>query len=620
MRYVCLFALTTSILCAQDGAAIYKERCAACHDTPAPRVPSLKTIKEMSGEAIYEALTRGVMKTQATGLSPTELFALIRYIGPTGEAHPAAVNGPARTCKSQPPFSTGPATPGWNGWSTSINNSRFQDAAAAGLSAADLGSLTLKWAFNLGAVSEARSQPAVMGDYVFIGANTGILYALDAGSGCTFWEFRAASAIRGGAAIGDAGRTPAVFFADAGANMYAVNAQTGQLLWKVRPVDHFATVATATPRYYNGVVYQGFSSFEEVLGGDPKYQCCTFRGSVVALQAATGERLWQTFTIPEAPKPTGTNAAGAQQNGPSGASVWSTPTIDERSGALYVATGDNYSDPPTDTSDAVLALDLKTGKLLWSAQFTKNDAFNNACGMPTPGNCPETHGADHDFGQPPILLNLGAGKRVLVIAQKSGMAHALDPDAQGADGQRKILWQTRVGKGGPFGGSQWGSASDGSRVYVAVSDQGLGVVADAKSPNGYRLALDPKKGGGLYALDPGTGKIIWSAQATPCVAERKDCSPAQSAAVTVIPGVVFSGSVDGHLRAYSTETGKVLWDTDTAREFPTVNGEAAHGGSLDAAGPAVVNGMIFVNSGYGQWGGMRGNVLLAFSKSRQSAR
>jgi polyvinyl alcohol dehydrogenase (cytochrome) len=404
---------------------------------------------------------------------------------------------------------------------------------------------------------------------------------------------------------------PAVFFADTRANVYALSAQTGQLLWKTHATDHFASVATATARYYNGVVYQAFSSFEELLAGDPKYQCCTFRGSVMALKAANGDRLWQTFTIPETAKPSGKTAAGTQRNGPSGAAIWSTPTIDERSGALYVATGDNYSDPPTNTSDAVLAMDLKTGKLLWSVQLTKNDAFNNACSIPIPGNCPEIHGVDYDFGQPPILLSLGAGKRVLVIAQKSGIAHALDPDAQG-----KVLWQVRLGSGGPLGGSQWGSASDGSKVYVAISDLGLGAVADAKSPKGYRLVLDPKKGGGLYALDPATGKTAWSTPATPCAAQRTDCSPAQSAALTVIPGAVFSGSVDGHLRAYSTETGKVLWDTDTTREFATVNGEAAHGGSLDAAGPAVVNGMIFVNSGYGQWGGMPGNVLLAFSISK----
>ena len=434
------------------------------------------------------------------------------------------------------------------------------------------------------------------------------MYALDADTGCTIWAFGAGAGIRGGVTIGDATGAAAVFFSDGAANIYALNAKTGKLIWKVRTVDHSATLATATPRYYNGVLYQAFSSFEEALGGDPKYECCTFRGSVVALNAANGDKLWQTFTIPEPAAPTRKSPAGTQQYGPSGAAVWSTPTIDEQRGALYVATGDNYSDPPTNTSDAILALDLKTGKFLWSAQLTSNDAFNNGCSLPIPGNCPATHGSDYDFGQPPILVNLRAGKRVLVIAQKSGMAYGIDPDAKG-----KLLWQTRVGEGGALGGSQWGSASDEARVYVAISDLALSAIPDPKSAKGYRLVPDPHKGGGLYALDPQTGKIVWNAPATPCAPSQTACSPAQSAAVTAIPGVVFSGSVDGHLRAYSATTGRVLWDTDTARTFPTVNGKPTHGGSMDAAGPAVVNGMLFVNSGFGQWGGMPGNVFLAFS-------
>jgi polyvinyl alcohol dehydrogenase (cytochrome) len=502
MRYVCLLALLTSTLWAQDGAAIYKERCASCHDTPAPRVPSLSTIKTMSGEAIYLALTRGVMKTQAEGLSSAQIFGLLGYIAPSGGARAAAPQV-TPTCATQPAFSVSANTPEWNGWSTKINNSRFQDAASAGLTAGDLGRLKLKWAFNLGDATEARSQPAVFGRYVFIAATTGALYALDADSGCTLWGFTAASGVRGGVAIGDAAGETAVFFSDTAANVYALNAKTGKSIWKVRPVDHFATLATATPRYYNGVLYQAFSSFEEVVGGDPKYQCCTFRGSVVALNAADGEKLWQTFTIPDAAVPTRMSPAGTQQYGPSGAGVWATPTIDEQRGALYVATGDNYSDPPTRTSDAVLAMDLKTGKLLWSAQLTRNDAFNNACSIPRPGNCPAKHGSDYDFGQPPILLPLHAGKRALVIAQKSGMAYGIDPDAKG-----KMLWHTRVGKGGVLGGSQWGSASDEARVYVAISDLGLSAVPDPKSAKGYRLVPDPRKGGGLYALDPRTGKII----------------------------------------------------------------------------------------------------------------
>jgi polyvinyl alcohol dehydrogenase (cytochrome) len=607
MRYLCLLLLLSSTLLAQDGAAIYKQRCASCHDAPAARVPSITTIKGMSAESIYMTLTRGVMKTQADGLSTPELFSLIGYLAPTSAGHTSDVPI-IPTCKAQPAFATGATRPEWNGWSPSITNTRFQDAAHAGLTADNLAKLTFKWAFNLGEVSEARSQPAVAGQRVFIGSGTGIFYALDSVSGCTAWGYRAASPIRGGAAIGEAAGTPAVFFGDTGANIYALNAQTGQLIWKVRPVDHFATMATATPRYYKGVLYLAFSSFEESVGADPKYKCCSFRGSVVALSSSNGNKLWQTFTIPDPAAPTGTSPAGTQQFGPSGAAVWGTPTIDEKTTALYIATGDNYSDPPTTTSDAVLSLDRKTGKLLWSTQLTSNDAFNSACSIPVPGNCPAVHGSDYDFGQPPILVSLPGDKRALVIAQKSGKAYGLDPDAKG-----KTLWQTQVGKGGVLGGSEWGSASDGTRLFVAISDLGVSGLPDPSSPKGYRMVLDPRKGGGLYALDVVTGKIVWSAPPATCDPARTGCSPAQSAAVTAIPGMVFSGSVDGHMRVYSSETGRVLWDTDTARDFPTVNGKIAKGGSIDVGGPAVVDGMVFFNSGYGQWGGLPGNVLLAFS-------
>jgi polyvinyl alcohol dehydrogenase (cytochrome) len=608
MRYALLLAAILPALSAQDGTAIYKERCAKCHDMPAARVPSLASIKAMSGEAIYVALTNGLMKTQAEGLSTGDIFALIGYIGPTAATQAAAPTF-TPTCKGEAAFQVDAKAPQWNGWSTSVTNSRFQDAASAGLAAADVPKLKLKWAFNLGDVTTARSQPAVAGGRVFIATATGAVYALDVDTGCTRWGYQADKAgVRSGVTVGEANGVAAIFFGDTGANIYALNAQTGQLIWKVRPVDHFASMATATPRYYQGVIYQPFSSFEEIMGPDPKYGCCTFRGSVVALDASTGKKIWQSFTVLEAAKPTRKNPAGTQQFGPSGAAVWSTPTIDEQLGVLYVATGDNYSDPPSNTSDAILAMQLKTGELLWSKQLTENDAYNSACGTPQPGNCPEAKGPDYDFGQPPILVNLGGGKRALVIGQKSGMVHAVDPDQKG-----KILWETRAGEGSALGGSQWGSATDGQNVYVAISDISMGAVADPKNPAGYRLTMDPKKGGGLHALDLKTGKIVWSAKPKPCAEGRTDCSPAQSAAVTAIPGVVFSGSIDGHLRGYSAATGEVLWDADTAREFDSVNGKPGHGGSLDVAGPAIVNGMVFVNSGYGQWGGMPGNVLLAFS-------
>jgi polyvinyl alcohol dehydrogenase (cytochrome) len=554
----------------------------------------------MTGQAIYASLTNGPMKSQTSGLSTQEVIALLVYLTPAGVAN--AKPAFEKSCKENSPLKAGASA--WGGWSPTVTNARYQDGKAAGFTALDVPRLKLKWAFNLGAVTMASGQPAVAGNRVFVGTLAGDVYAIDAITGCIHWAFRATAGVRSGVTIGDASGVPAIFFGDRSANMYALNAASGELLWETRPVEHLLATATATPQFYKGAIYQGFSSIEESLATDPNTACCSFRGSVVALDAATGRTIWQSFTITEPAKPTGVG----KQKGPSGAAIWSTPTIDEQRGALYVATGDNYSKPVTESSDAILAFDLKTGKFLWSRQFTQGDAYNGACSSRTPANCPDQDSPDFDFGQPPILSQLGGGKRALVIAQKSGMVHAIDPDAEG-----KILWQTRAGAGGLLGGSQWGSAADKERIYVAISDVGLHSVADVASPSGHRIALDPKTGGGLHAIDLSSGRIVWSASPATCPRTQTVCSPAQSAAVTAIPGAIFSGSLDGHMRAYSSTDGRVIWDFDTAREFPTANGKPAHGGSIDATGAAVAGGLVFINSGYNQFGGMPGNVLLAFS-------
>ncbi len=545
------------------------------------------------------------MQTQAAGLTAAERQAVVNYLA--APKPPEGTESPAEFLCQGNPASSPPAAR-WGVWGVNLANTRFQESAAAGLSAADVPRLKLKWAFALGKGTAVRSQPAVAEGRVFTADLTGLVYSLDAHTGCQYWKFKAASPVRSGIAFDDKGTTPAVFFGDLKGNVYAVNAKSGDLLWQAHADQHFAAMITGTPQIHAGVAYVPVSSFEEILPPNPKYECCTFRGNVVALDAATGKRLWQTYTIQDAPQPTTKSKAGTQLHGPSGAGVWSSPTFDEKTGLLYVATGDNYSEPATKTSDAILALDAKTGKIVWSKQVTENDIFNNGCESPNKPNCPEAAGRDFDFGQPPILVSLGNSRRALVIGQKSGMVHALDPDHEG-----HILWQTRVGQGGALGGVQWGSASDGENAYVAVSDLQFGAVADTSTPQGYRLALDSNHGGGLFALKIATGEKVWSAKPPAC-GDRKNCSPAQSAAVSAISGVVFSGSEDGHLRAYSTATGEVVWDVDTAREYDTVNGTKAQGGSIDVSGPVIVDGKVFVNSGYGQWGGMPGNVMLVFSK------
>jgi polyvinyl alcohol dehydrogenase (cytochrome) len=605
LRLILVFAMNLGVALAQDGAAIYKQRCAICHDAPVGRVPPVSALRAMEGAAISQSLESGPMQTQAAGLTAAERNAVVAYL-----AAPKQTAGSPAPAQFLCQAAAAPVSHAsrWGSWGVNFANTRFQETTSAGITAADVPRLKLKWAFALGEGTAVRSQPAVAEGRLFTADLTGLLYALDAKTGCRYWSFKADSPVRSGIAFFDTGSAgPAVYFGDLKGNAYAVSSTSGQLLWKVHADAHFAALVTGTPQVDASVVYIPVSSFEEILPPNPKYECCTFRGSVVALDASSGKRLWQTYTIQEPSQPTTKSKAGTQLHGPSGAGVWSSPTLDQKAGVLYVATGDNYSEPATKTSDAVLAMDAKTGKILWSKQLTANDIFNNGCVTPDKTNCPETAGNDSDFGQPPILVSLGGGRRALVIGQKSGMVHALDPDHEG-----QILWQTRVGQGGVLGGIQWGSASDGENAYVALSDLQIAPVADPSTPQGYRLGVDPNHGGGLFALKIATGEKIWSAKPPSC-GERKNCSPAQSAAVTGIPGVVFSGSEDGYLRAYAAATGEVVWEVDTVRDYEAVNGGKARGGALDVAGPVIAGGMLYVNSGYGQWGGAPGNVLLAFS-------
>ncbi|MGC2659132.1 MAG: PQQ-binding-like beta-propeller repeat protein [Bryobacteraceae bacterium] len=598
MRCLVLFGLVAMSLFGQDGASIYKKHCAQCHDNPTGRVPPFSALRAMSPPAIMQALQNGPMKPQAAGLTTAELYALVTYLA-TPAAAPAAAPPASAFCSQRGESPGDHEIPSWMGWGADLANSRFLDARQAGITAADVPKLKLKWAFGLGDGTSVHSQAAAGLGHVFVANLTGEVDSLDARTGCIQWTFTADAPVRSAVVLGVSSPKPsAVFFGDQKANAYALDATTGKLRWKVHVADHFAALITGAPVLHGDVLYVPVSSYEEILAGSPGYKCCSFRGSLVALDASTGKEIWKAYTIAEEAHASTDTTTGKPMLGPSGAAIWGSPTFDEKRSALYVATGDNYSDPPSATSDAVLAFDSTTGKLLWSKQVTSDDVYNVG---------PDAKGRDFDFGQPPILVSLPGGQRALVIGQKSGMVHALDPDHHG-----QILWQTRAAKGGALGGIEWGSAADRENMYVAVSDQGMAGVPDKTVARGYRLELDPTSGGGLLALRLTDGEKMWSA-APPTCGDRKQCSPAQSAAVSAISGVVFSGSVDGHLRAYSTSTGQVIWDVDTERSYDTTNGPKAHGGSIDCVGPVISNGMLYVDSGYGQWGGVPGNVFLAFS-------
>jgi polyvinyl alcohol dehydrogenase (cytochrome) len=609
MLYRMLFLFLCLPAFAQDGAAIYKQRCAMCHDTGANRAPAMATFQQMSPESVQAALVTGKMAMVGFSLSSSAIKAVAGFV--TGKAFGGGSPLPKSAyCSASAAFSNPLTGPRWIGWGVDPENRRSQPADMAKLDAKAVPQLRLKWAFAFPGASRAYGQPTVAGGWLFAGSAARQVYALDASTGCVRWTIDTEFGVRTAISLGQIGTKWAAYFGDQGGFVYAVDATTGAPIWKVRADDFPGALVTGAPKLHEGRLYVPVSSGEEVTGAFSPYECCKFRGSVVALDAANGKEIWRAYTIPEPAKPVRKNAAGVQLWGPSGAGVWGSPTLDLRKRAIYVATGDSYSDPAAKTSDAFLAFDLDSGKLLWSRQFTANDAFNIACGGPSPLNCPQPAGPDHDFSSSPILVTLANGKRALVAGQKSGVVHAVDPDQQG-----ELLWETRVGEGGTLGGVQWGSAVDDRNIYVALSDFKIKPV-DKPGPNttmslGSPVEIDSKAGGGLFALRLADGKRVWTTPHPGC--SKPGCSPAQSAAVTLIPGAIFSGGVDGHLRAYAAADGRILWDTDTAREFQTVNGVKGSGGSIDGPGPVVVNGVVYVNSGYALLGGAPGNVLLAFS-------
>jgi polyvinyl alcohol dehydrogenase (cytochrome) len=582
-----------------NGEAVYKQYCAACHDGTLPRMPSREALRGFTPESVETALSSFTMRRQGGALSTAARRAVAEYVTgrPAGSYRaPLEVIPKSAYCGVS---ASGDALAGasWNGWGGNERNSRFQTAAAAGLTASDVPRLKLKWAFGLPGVSASGSQVTVAGSRAFVGSRNGMVYALDTRTGCLAWAFEADAGVRSTPVVGRAADGAAMlYFGDALAQVYAVDAATGSLGWKVKVEDHPDAMITGGAAVTNGRLYVGVSSLEEGTAVAPSYPCCTFRGSVVSLDAATGRQIWKTFTVPEEPRATTRNGRGTQLYGPSGGGVWSAPVLDPDRNRLYVGTGNNYSNPPTAESDAILAIAMDSGRIVWAQQTVAGDAWNVGCqeaARPGRSNCPESAGPDYDYASSPALTVLPDGRRVLLAGQKSGLMHGINPESG------ELLWTTRAGEGGLIGGIEWGFASDGAAAYISLSN-----------------ALEKKAGeaGGLVAMNVLDGKIRWALPPhKDSCAGRTGCNTGQPAAVSGIPGVVFSGSLDGHLRAYETDLGRVIWDVDTAGEFETINEVPARGGSINGPGPTIVEGMLFVSSGYSSVGFMPGNVLLAFS-------
>jgi polyvinyl alcohol dehydrogenase (cytochrome) len=573
----------------------YQQYCGTCHGTEGSvadgkKAPSIAALQEYSPERVYDVLNKATAPPHSGNFTDLQKRQFGEFLSgrPMNSAAGDSRNMTNR-CSSNPAMTNPASSPSWNGWGAGEKNARFQTAANAGLTAAQVPNLKLKWAFGLPNATEMYSQATIASGRVFFGSDAAWLYSLDAKTGCIYWSVAADAGIRSTPVIapyrgpGPTVTTQAVYFTDVLTRVYAVDAQTGKMLWKTKAGDHPRAKSSNGLTVYDEKVYIGFSSMETTTGAVSTYECCSFRGHVVALNANTGARLWRTFVIAEEPKPRGKNAQGVTLYGPAGGAIWNVPTVDARRRRVYVGTGNAYTSPAAEGTDSVIAFDMESGKIVWQHQEVKGDAYINNCGRTSRGgdNCPETLGPDYDFGGSSLILHtLPDGRDILVAGTKGGLSMAFDPDKNGA-----VLWKTNLAQSAPgaAGLIVFGGASDGQAVYYGLNQAGAMVAA-------VNLADGARK---------------WT---TSPIAGARGGNPA---ATTAIPGVVFSHSADGTLRALATADGKTLFEYATAKDYTAVNGVPARGGAFGQSGSTVAAGMLFIGSGYnGQGAG--GNAMLAF--------
>ena len=600
------------------GKPLYEKHCAVCHDhAQETRSVPFETLRGMRYGTIHYALTSGKMKLQGDQMNAAQKGQLVDYI--VGRqlvdetwiermrcTKPAA-GAPAAT-------GTGGATSAGaqivTGFGFTPDNNRHLTAQQAGLKGADVDHLELAWALAFPRATTMRAQAAVVGNTLYLPVgDEARLFAVDISGArpCFKWIYAHDIPLRTGVGYGVLKDGRAVLaFSDIATYVHLVDAATGKLLWKKQVGFWDLSNTTGTPLIHGDRVYVPISASEINLGGEDKHLCCKTHGAFTALDVRDGKTVWTYHTMPQA-KPIRDRGDGQMMWGPSGAPIWTSPVLDLKRGLIYVGTGEATSAPAWDTTDSVLAIDMKTGKLRWKFQATKDDIFLTSCMRRPEGlNCPrEGRLLDHDFGSSMLLGKLANGREVLFAGQKSGTLWALDPDAGG-----KLLWSREFGKGSPIGGIHWGIAFDGQRVFAPIHK--------FPGPNGEDANQIP----GLHAVDATTGEVRWSyTSVADCSGDRKVRVPTcatnigLSGAPAVIDDVVVEGSVDGWLRAFDVATGAVRWSFDTAQPFKGINGVEGHGGAIDNASIIAADGYLFVNSGYGLMGGQRaGNVFLAFRK------
>lgn len=568
---------------AHPGRAVYDKFCGSCHNNAeAMRAPTLAALQGMSEPVLHASLTTGKMAQQGAAVPPAEMVQLLDYLAAKAPADDKWLTG--NMCATNKRATTLGGTEAFTSPIVDYTGARHLSAQRSGLTKADLGNLEVAWTMAFPQTTTMRSSPVIVGSTLFYSASmAGYVVALDTKTGCVKWTYKSAAPMRTSMSYGPLGpRGPkALVFGDAVGLVHAVDATTGKLIWKVDGRHDADSMLTGSPILYQDKIIVPVSASDVSRAQNPLYECCKSHGAVLALNAADGKQLWIAHTM-EAAKPTGKkNSAGANLWGPSGAPIWSTPSIDVKKGIIYAGTGENTSLPATDTSDSIWAIDLKDGKTKWFFQALENDVWNMACARGA--NCPpasESVLRDFDFGAGPILGKSESGATLILGGQKSGDVWAISENGQKA-------WHTRFGNGSALGGVHWGMASDGKVLFVPIAD-----VA----------------GAGMYGIEIATGKTLWQTRTN----EQAGGALRLSAAPLSVDKAVIAATLSGRLVVFDSADGKVIGVYNTNQTFPTINGLEGKGGSVDAQSIAAGDGMVFVGSGYATFGAPSGNVLIAY--------
>ncbi len=587
------------------GQTVYQQRCASCHDDPEQsKARSFETLQQMMPAMVELALTEGQMKAQTAGLSSDEIRSVVAYLG--GRSYVSIEWKKGMMCPKDRQQVNTDIQPTISTFGLGPKNHRRLSSEQSGLKTADFGNLKLDWVLAFPNVTMMRSQPAIVGNTLFITpVESQELYAFDISEPpCLKWIYSSDQQLRTSLTYGVLPTTnqAVLVFGDTQARIHMVDAKSGVGMWITSLKKFPESIITGTPQLVGDRVLASLSQYEILVGANPVHECCKAHGGIASLNASDGEVVWFTPTMPDA-KPVRDRGDGQMIWGPSGGPVWTSPTIDEKRGVLYVGTGEANSEPAHKHTDAILAVDMKDGSIRWSFQADANDIYLAGCRRNNPSlNCPPEFSInrDIDFGASVVLAKRSDGSDILLAGQKSSVVWALDPNEKG-----KVIWRWSKGIGTANGGIHWGLAYDGKRVFAAISD-----------PGRPRPGFDPMPG--LYALEVDTGEMIWEYRTYPECEGRSRALPrckfmyGFSAAPMVIDGAVVQGSLDGILRVFDANTGEVLFRYDTAQNYVGVNGVPGQGGAIDNASVVAANGSLYVSSGYGMFGQPAGNVLLSF--------